>query len=75
MHRTKFNENKSMRAALGDSYKDVWDSWPEKVWKSDNDSVVLVQTDIQQEKKQRTQGMMQCVWELWLGHQLQNLQQ
>ena len=62
MHRNKFNKDKSMRAALGDPYKDAWDSWPEKVWKSDNDSVVLLQTDIQQEKKQRTQGMMQCVW-------------
>ena len=62
MHCNKFNKDKPMRAALGNPYKDAWDSWPEKVWKSDNDSVVLVQTDIQQEKKQRTQGMMQCVW-------------
>ena len=62
MHRNKFNKDKSMRATLGDPNKDAWDSWPEKVWKSDNDSVVLVQTDIQQEKRQRTQGMMQCVW-------------
>ena len=62
MYRNKFNKDKSMRAALGDPYKEAWDSWPEKVWKSDNDSVVLVQTGIRQEKKQRTQGMMQCVW-------------
>ena len=51
-----------MRAALGDTYQEAWDSWPEKVWRSDNDSVVLVQTDIRQEKQQRTQGIMQYVW-------------
>ena len=62
LHRSKFNKEKPMRAALGNPYKDAWDSWPEKVWKSDNDSVVLVQTDIQAEKQQRTQGMLQCVW-------------
>ena len=62
MHRNKFNTETPMRAALGDPYKEVWDSWREKVWKSDNDSVVLVQADIQQEKKQRTQGMLQSVW-------------
>ena len=62
MHRNKFNKEKPMRAALGNPHKEAWDSWPEKVWKSDNDSVVLVQADIQQEKKQRTQGILQCVW-------------
>ena len=51
-----------MRATLGDPYKDAWDSWPERVWKSDNDSVVLVQETIRSEKKQRTQGVIQCVW-------------
>ena len=61
-YRNKFNKNKSMRAVLGDLYKEAWDSWPERVWKSDNQSVVLVQADIRQEKNQRTQGMMQCVW-------------
>ena len=62
LYRLKFNKEKPMRAALGDTYQEAWDSWPEKVWKSDNDSVVLVQTDIRQEKQQRTQGIMQCVW-------------
>ena len=62
LYRVKFNKDKPMRAALGDTYREAWDSWPEKVWKSDNDSVVLVQTGIRQEKKQRTQGIMQCVW-------------
>ena len=51
-----------MRATLGNPYKEAWDSWPEKVWKSDNDSVVLVQADIRQERNQRTLGTMQCVW-------------
>ena len=51
IYRRKFNKEKPMRAALGDPYKEAWDSWPEKVWKSDNDSVVLVQTDIRQERK------------------------
>ena len=62
VYRNKFNKEKSMRAALGDLYKEAWDSWPEKVWKTVNESVVLVQTGIRQEKKQRTQGVMQCVW-------------
>ena len=62
IYRLKFNKGKSMRATLGDTYQEAWDSWPEKVWKSDNDSVVLVQTDIRKEKQQRTQGIMKCVW-------------
>ena len=62
MHRTKFNKTKSMKAVLGGPYKDAWDSWPDRVWKSDNESVVLVHTDIQQDEKQRTQGVLQCVW-------------
>ena len=62
MHRNKFNKTKPMRTALGEPYKEAWDSWPEKVWKSDNDSVVLVQTDIQQDRIQRTRGVLQCVW-------------
>ena len=51
-----------MGAALGNPYKDAWDGWPEKVWKSDKDSVVLVQADIRAERQQRTQGVLQCVW-------------
>ena len=43
MHRTKFNNQRPMRAS----------SWPEKVWKSDNDSVVLVQAHIH---KKRSRG-------------------
>ena len=62
LYRGTFNKRKSMRAALGEPYKGAWDSWPEKVWRSHNDSVVLVQTGIRQEKQQRTQGIMQCVW-------------
>ena len=62
MHRTKFNQNKSMKVILGGPYKDAWDSWPDRVWKSDNESVVLVQTGIQQDKKERTQEVLQCVW-------------
>ena len=62
LHRNKFNKAKAMRTALGEPYRDAWDSWPEKVWKSDNDSVVLVQADIQQDKNQRTRGVLQCVW-------------
>ena len=62
MHRNKFNNERPMRATLGDPYKEAWDSWPEKVWKSDNDSVVLVQSHIQQEKKESTQGLFDCVW-------------
>ena len=54
MHRNKFNNERPMRSTLGNPYKEAWDSWPEKVWKSDNDSIVLVQSHIQQEKKQRT---------------------
>ena len=46
-------KKKSMRAVLGDLYKEAWDSWPERVWKSDNQSVVLVQTDIRQEKNSK----------------------
>ena len=62
LYRVKFKTERPMRATLGNPYKGAWDSWPEKAWKSDNDSVVLVQTDIRQEKQQRTQGMLQCVW-------------
>ena len=62
VYRIKFNKEKPMRAALGDIYQGAWDSWPEKVWRSNNDSVILVQTDIRQEKQQRTQGILQCVW-------------
>ena len=62
VYRQNFNKDKSMKTALSDPYRGAWDSWPEKVWKSDNDSVVLVQADIRQEKNQRTQGVMQCVW-------------
>ena len=62
MYRTKFNNEKPMRATLGDPYKDAWDRWPELVWKYDNDSVELVQSHIQKEKRQRTQGIFECVW-------------
>ena len=61
-HRANYNQRKSMRAILGGPYKNAWDSWPDRVWKLDNESVVLVQTDIHQDKKQRTQGVLQCVW-------------
>ena len=62
LHRNKFNKTKAMRTALREPYEDAWDSWPEKVWKSDNDSVVLVQADIQQDRNERTRGMLQYVW-------------
>ena len=53
-HRANYNQKKSMRAILGGPYKNAWDSWPDRVWKLDNESVVLVQTDIHQDKKQAT---------------------
>ena len=62
MYCTKSNAEKQMRATLGDPYKNAWDSWPERAWKCDDDSVELVQAHIQKEKRQRTQGIFGCVW-------------
>ena len=62
MRRNKFNRKGPMRAILGDPYKNAWDTWPDNVWKHDDDSVELVHAYIQEEKKQRTQGIFNCVW-------------
>ena len=32
LYRTKFNAEQTMKATLGNPYKNAWDSWPERVW-------------------------------------------
>ena len=62
MYRTRFNQEKNMRATLSDPYKDVWDTWPERVWRYDNDSVELAQAHTKKDKTERTHAILQCVW-------------
>ena len=41
----------NMRKTLGDPCRDAWDSWPERAWKHDNESVEFVKARIQKARQ------------------------
>ena len=62
MYRATFNDKKSMRAVLGDTYKDAWIPGRKRSGSLITRVSFWSKPTFKRRRNKRTQGMMQCVW-------------